>query len=190
MEKLSSAILEKVKGEADAIIKEAEAQAVARIKAAQDQRQVRSEEQKKKLLSEAGAEASRILAQAAIGARQETLGAKTAVVSEIMDGVKSQLGGLSGNEKVLSALAREGIKALGAQKVRLYVSSKDLPAMQKLVREDSSLASAVIEVKKQESLGGVIIEDAEGKNRIDNTFDTRLEMLLPRLLPEIQKELF
>ena len=33
-------------------------------------------------------------------------------------------------------------------------------------------------------------EDTDGKIRIDNTYDTRLEMLLPRLLPEIGKELF
>jgi len=35
-----------------------------------------------------------------------------------------------------------------------------------------------------------MVEDIAGKIRIDNTYDTRLEMLLPRLLPEIGKELF
>jgi vacuolar-type H+-ATPase subunit E/Vma4 len=39
-------------------------------------------------------------------------------------------------------------------------------------------------------LGGVIAEDVEGKLRIDNTYETRLEMLLPKLLPKISKELF
>ncbi|GAI00113.1 unnamed protein product, partial [marine sediment metagenome] len=34
------------------------------------------------------------------------------------------------------------------------------------------------------------VEDIDGRTRIDNTYETRLEMLLPRLLPEISKELF
>ncbi len=39
-------------------------------------------------------------------------------------------------------------------------------------------------------LGGVIAENIDGKLRIDNTYETRLEMLLPKLLPEISKVLF
>jgi vacuolar-type H+-ATPase subunit E/Vma4 len=39
-------------------------------------------------------------------------------------------------------------------------------------------------------MGGVIAEDVEGKLRIDNTYETRLGTLLPKLLPEISKKLF
>jgi vacuolar-type H+-ATPase subunit E/Vma4 len=190
MERLSSAILEKVNANAKAIVKEAEERAEQRIKAAQEQQRAKFEEQKSKLLNEANAEAIRILAQAAIRARQETLTAKTAVVNEVIDRANKQLASLAGDEKILANLTKEGMNILGADKVRVYVSSKDLTAMQKLVKEDKDFAKRVVEVKRQDSLGGVIVEDMEGKNRIDNTFETRLEMLLPRLLPEIGKGLF
>lgn len=190
MERLSNAILEKVSADAKAIVKEAEERAEQRIKAAQEQQRAKFEEQKRKLLNEANAEAIKILAQAAIKGRQETLAAKMAVVNEVIDRANKQLASLAGNERVLANLIKEGIAILGADKVKVYVSSKDLTAMQKLVKEDKDFAKRVVEVKRQDSLGGVIVEDMEGKNRIDNTFETRLEMLLPRLLPEIGKELF
>jgi vacuolar-type H+-ATPase subunit E/Vma4 len=70
------------------------------------------------------------------------------------------------------------------------VSSKDLAAARKLVEKDKELAGRITEVKEHGNLGGVIIEDMGGRVRIDNTYETRLEMLLPRLLPEVGKELF
>ncbi len=190
MERLSSAILEKVSANAKAIIKEAEERAEQRIKAAQEQQRAKVEEQKRKLLNEANAEAIRILAQAAIKGRQEILAAKTAVVNEVIDRANKQLASLAGDEKILANLTKEGMNILGGDKVRVYVAAKDMAALQKLVKEDKDFAKRVVEVKRQDSLGGVIVEDMEGKNRIDNTFETRLEMLLPRLLPEIGKELF
>jgi vacuolar-type H+-ATPase subunit E/Vma4 len=190
MEKLNSAVLEKVSAEAKAIVKEAGERAEQRIKAAREKQRSNFEEQKSKLLSEANAETIRILAQAAIKGRQETLAAKTAVVNEVIDRANKQLAGLAGNEKVLANLVKEGIAIIGADKVRVYVSPKDLSAMQKMVKENTDLSRSVVEIKTQSFLGGVIVENAGGKDRIDNTFETRLEMLLPRLLLEIAKGLF
>jgi vacuolar-type H+-ATPase subunit E/Vma4 len=62
--------------------------------------------------------------------------------------------------------------------------------MQQLIDEDSGLKEKVIGLTPRNILGGVIVEDRVGENRIDNTFETRLQMLLPRILPEIGKELF
>jgi vacuolar-type H+-ATPase subunit E/Vma4 len=52
------------------------------------------------------------------------------------------------------------------------------------------LSAKILEVREVDRLGGVIAEDAEGKLRIDNTYETRLEMALPKLLPKISEELF
>ena len=62
--------------------------------------------------------------------------------------------------------------------------------MKKLVEKDKELAGKIVEIREHHGMGGVIVEDIDGKVRIDNTYETRLEMLLPRLLPEIGKELF
>ncbi|MFH0847368.1 MAG: V-type ATP synthase subunit E family protein [Chloroflexota bacterium] len=189
MEKLSSAILEKVKAEADSIIKEAEAKAKASVDAAKSGQQARFEAEKVRLGTETDAEIARIKAQSAMKARQELLAAKTEVVNEILERAKQELARFAGDEKVLASLAREGITSLNASQVRVYVSPRNLATMQRLIKEVKEL-SAVSEVKSQEFLGGVVVETMDGKNRIDNTFETRLEMLLPRLMPEIGRELF
>jgi vacuolar-type H+-ATPase subunit E/Vma4 len=189
MENINSAIREKVNADANAILAEAGERAKQLVQKARDQRESKFQEEKSRLVDEAQTEASRIQAQGAIRARQEMLAVKTSIIDGIINDARKQLAGLSGNEKILANLTREGVNALGSDKFRVYVAQKDMAAMQKLVREDKELAGRVIEIKIQESLGGVIVEDAEGKNRIDNTFESRLEMLLPKLLPQIEKEL-
>ncbi len=135
MEKISQAILDKVKAEARDIIKEAEGKARERVGRAKKQREAKLEEEKGKLIEEAKEEATRILAQSSITARQELLLARTRII-------------------------------------------------------DKQLADRITEIREFDGTGGVIAEDIDGKIRIDNTYDTRLEMLLPKLLPEIGKELF
>ena len=39
-------------------------------------------------------------------------------------------------------------------------------------------------------MGGVICESVDGKVSVDNTYDTRLQMLIPRILPQVGKVLF
>ena len=189
MEKINSAILGKVNADAKAIIDDAQERAKVRVAKAKEQQESKLQEDKAKLVNEAQTEASRISAQGAIRARQEMLAVKTSIIDGIIADTKKQLGSQSGNEKALLNLIREGIKALGSEKVRIYVAQKDIAVVQKLVKEDKELSGRVIEVKRQDILGGVILEDEGGKNRIDNTFESRLEMLLPKLLPQIEKEL-
>ncbi len=189
MEKINSAILTKVNADAQAIIKDAEERAQQRIEKAREQQQAKLDEDKTKLVNEAQVEASRIQAQGAIRARQEMLTVKTSIIDGIIDDTKKSLASITGNEKILASLTKEGINSLGTDKVRVYVSAKDMAAMQKLAKEDKELADKIVEIKRQDSLGGVIVEDIQGKSRIDNTFDSRLEMLLPKLLPQIEKDL-
>ena len=190
MEKIGEAILDKVKAEADSIIKEAKSKADQEIKQAKKQRAARQEEEKAKLIQEAREEATRIKAQASVKARQELSRAKADVIDEIISGVKQVLSATSSDKSLLVSLVKEAIDTLGIDKGRVYVSPKDISTVQKLLANDKELASKIVEVKEYECLGGVIVEDIEGKLRIDNTYETRLEMLLPRLLPEIGRELF
>lgn len=190
MEKIGEAILDKVRAEADEIIREAEKRAAEEIRQARSQQAARLEEEKSKILQEAKEEATRIDAQAAVKARRELSQAKAEVIDEILSRVRKELAKLSGNRSSLRGLINEAMAVLSADKGRLYVSPKDLSEVQKLVEKDKELASKVVEIKEHNLLGGVIVEDIEGKIRIDNTYETRLEMLLPRLLPEIGKELF
>jgi len=190
MEKISEAILDKVKIDAQNIIKEAEGRARERIQKAEQQQKAKLEEEKNRLIAEANGEAARILAHASIAARQELLVAKTKIINEIITKVKKTLPEVSGNEPLSRNLIKEAINTAGIDKARIYVSPKDVSYVQKLLKEDKQLVDKIEEVKEIDCSGGVIVEDVDGKIRIDNTYNTRLEMLLPKLLPEIAKELF
>jgi vacuolar-type H+-ATPase subunit E/Vma4 len=190
MEKIGEAILGKVRAEADGIIKEAEQKAAEEVERAKREQAARLEEEKSKLLQEARAEATRIEAQALVKARQELSQAKAEVINEIVSRVRNELAKVVSSQSSLATLIKEAVSTLGLSKGRLYVSPRDLPAVKKLVAQDKELAGRVVEIKEHKSGGGVIVEDIEGKVRIDNTYETRLEMLLPRLLPEVAAELF
>jgi len=190
MEKISDAILDKVRVEAQDIVEEAEEKARERIDGAKRQQEAKLEEEKSKLIAEAKEEATRILAQSSITARQELLLAKTRIIDEIINRVKKTLTGISSDESAPLDLIKEAINTLDVDKARIYVSPKDVSIVRKLVAGDKKLADRITEIREFDGTGGVMVEDIDGKIRIDNTYDTRLEMLLPKLLPEIGKELF
>jgi vacuolar-type H+-ATPase subunit E/Vma4 len=190
MEKIGEAILDKVRTEADDIVKDAKTKAKQEIEEAKRRQGARLEEEKARLLQEAGEEATRIEAQAMVQARQELSQAKAEVISELISRVKKELAGISGGQNSLIGLIKEAFDTLGVSKGRLYVSPKDIAVVSKLVEKDKELSAKVAEIKEHSASGGVIVEDIEGRVRIDNTYETRLEMLLPRLLPEVGKELF
>lgn len=190
MERISEAILDKVKADAENIIKEAESRAREEIEKAKAQQQARLEEQEGKIIEEAKEEAARILAQASIKARQELLATKTGVIDQIVNKVRQELSRTSSDKSSPLNLIKEVMATLNLEKVRVYVSPKDITTVKKLLDRDEELAKKIAEIKEFDCVGGAIVEDIEGKIRIDNTYKTRLEMLLPRLLPEISKELF
>jgi V/A-type H+-transporting ATPase subunit E len=190
MEKISEAVIGKVKLDAQNIIRESEEKAQEEIKKAKRQREVRFEEERGRMLGEAQEEVARILAQASIKARQQLSSAKADTIAKIIDGARRELSRISSDESYFLNLIREAMEGLGVDKGRIYVSPKDVSTVKKFLEADKELSGKILEVRESNCLGGVIAEDAEGKLRIDNTYETRLEMLLPRLLPEISKQLF
>ena len=190
MEKISEAVVGKVKLDAQNIIREAEEKAQEEIEKAKRQREVRFEEERGKMLGEAEEEVARILAQSSIKARQQLSSAKADAIAKIIDGARKELSQISSDETQFLNLIREAMEGLGLDKARIYVSPKDVSNVKKLLKADKELSGKIVEVSESNCLGGVIAEDVEGKLRIDNTYETRLEMLLPKLLPKISEELF
>jgi len=190
MEKINEAVVSKVRMEAHNIIKEAEEKAKGEREKARKQRETKLQEEKRKMLEEAEGEAARIVSQASIKARQKLSSAKTDIITKIIHRVKQELSESSSNESYILNLIREAIDGLGRDKSRIYLSPEDASTVKKFLEEDKELAGKIMEVKEGDFLGGVIAEDIDGKLRIDNTYETRLEILLPKLLPEISKELF
>ncbi len=190
MERISEAVVGKVKLDAEKTIKEAQEKALEEIEKAKEQRVVRFQEERGRMLGEAEEEVARILAQASIKARQQLASAKSDTISRVIDGARKELSQVSMDDTHFLSLIREAVEGLGVDKARIYVSSKDVSNVKKFLEADKELSGKVMEVREYNCLGGVIAEDVEGKLRIDNTYETRLEMLLPQLLPKISEELF
>jgi vacuolar-type H+-ATPase subunit E/Vma4 len=190
MEKISEAILDKVKIEARQIVKEAEEKALQEVEKAEKQLETKFEVEKRKTIENAETEAARIQAQAVIKARQELASVKAGIIDRIVSSAKTTLVTISGDDSSLLSLVKEGMAALGVDKARIYVSPKNINVAQQFLKKDKELAGGIVEIKETDCTGGVIAESIDGKLRIDNTYDTRLEMLLPIILPEISKELF
>jgi len=190
MEKISEAVVSKVNLDAQSTIKEAEEKAREEIERTKKQMQVRFEEERGRMLAEAEQEAARILAQASITARQQLSSVKADAVNKMVDAARQELSQISSDESQLLKLAKEAMDGLGSDKARIYVSPRDVSSAKKFLEADKELSGRIVEIRESNCLGGVIAEDVEGKLRIDNTYETRLEALLPKLLPEISKELF
>ncbi|MEA1872384.1 MAG: V-type ATP synthase subunit E family protein [Chloroflexota bacterium] len=190
MEKISEAVVSKVKQDAQNLIEEAEKKAQEELKKAKKQREAQFEEERDRMLGEAEEEAARILAQASIKARQQLSSAKADTIAKIIDGARKELSQIASDGSYLLNLVREAVEGLGVDKARIYVSPKDASTVKKLLEADKEFSGKIVEVRESDCLGGAIAEDVEEKLRIDNTYETRLEMLLPKLLPEISKELF
>jgi len=190
MEKISEAVVDKVKAEGQGFIDEAEKEAQGEIDKAKKQREVKLEEKKRKMLAEAQEEAARIIAQGSIKGRQKLSSTKADIIDKIIERVKKTLSESASDKNHLVSLIKEAMTGLGTDKGRIYVSPKDIDAVQALLKGNKELSGKIEEVKEFDCMGGVIAEDIEGKFRIDNTYETRLEMLLPKLLPEMNKELF
>jgi vacuolar-type H+-ATPase subunit E/Vma4 len=190
MEKISEAVVDKVRAEAQNLIMEAEKESQEEIDKAKKQREIKLGEEKRRMLEEAGEEAARIIAQGSIKGRQKLSIAKADIIDKIIERVKKRLPETASDKNHLLSLIKEAMSGLGTDKGRIYVSPKDIDMVQTLLKGNKKLSSKIEEVKEFDCTGGVIAEDIEGKFRIDNTYETRLEMLLPKLLPEIGKELF
>jgi len=190
MEKISEAILARAREEASGIIAEAEEKAGEEVAKARVLLDARLDEERRKLKAESEVEAARILAQASIRARQELLKAKSEAIDEMTRRVKDTLSRTTSKKAALKTLLREAIDGLETDKSQIYVAPKDKGIVERIVNKDGELSGMVIGIREADLLGGVIAEDAEGKMRIDNSYETRLAILLPKILPQVSRKLF
>ncbi len=191
MQNISEAVVDKVREDARAIVSEAKEEAKKERDKVRALREARLEAEKKRLLSVAQEEAARITAQNAMQARQKVANAKAEVLDDIVQKARVSLQKTATTKASLTFLINDAVQGLGgAQKVTLKVLEKDVAMAKELVKADKSLSSLVADVKAGDVAGGVIIENESKTLSVDNTYMTRLEMLLPRMLPEISKKLF
>ena len=192
-EKQASGILSESRQKADAVLsgarEKAEAEAGAIIS--------RGEQ-------EARRESQRILAEARIKARREKVKAQEDVVNLAFQSARENMRTMAegkGDEyrKVLEALIKEAVLSSGSESLEVLLDSRD----KGLVSDDSLKRIAqeagpelgmtiTLSVSAEElsCLGGVVVKSADGKVRIDNTFEARIDRFRDNIRTLVAKELF
>lgn len=125
---------------------------------------------------------------------------KSKIVTDVLDRTKKRVTDILKDDKrylpYLAALAADGIREIGLDRVVIHFNSSDLKRINTtdLEREiGKSLGKTVkIEFSKEpiEALGGTVVSSKDGRARIVNTLDQRFEALEPKLLVEAAKILF
>ena len=190
-EKIRQAIISKAQQEAAGILDDAQKRAADLIEKAQKARDLKFEQIRNRILAEAKQESDKIIAKGAVDARLTVLKRKDLLLKKVISQVKEDLAMNPTRPQIWAGLMDEVISGFDdSHKLRFRVASKDIETVRKIVADNSTLGKQVEEVGEIDCLGGILAEDAQGKVSIDNTYDTRLEMLLNKVLPEIGQKLF
>lgn len=191
MKDLAETVLGKVRAEAQTLLRKAEEEARHELDKAKKSHQAEVEKEKLRLLSEAKTEAARIKALAVMEARNRIAAARAEVIAGINRRARAELDRISVDRASLATLIAESIEALGRpSQVKVFVRSEDLETARAAVAGDPRISGVVRDIAERPLAGGVIAENTEGSLLVDNTFSTRLDKLVPRLLPRFRKELF
>jgi len=190
-EKIRQAIINKAQQEASGIVDDAQARAADLIEKAKKARDLKFEQIKNRILTEARQKSDKIIAKGAVDARLTVLKQKDLLLKKVISQVKEELAMNPTLPQTWAGLMDEVISGLDdSHKLRFRVASKDIDAVRKIVADSDTLGKQVDEVGEIDCMGGILAEDTQGKVSIDNTYDTRLEMLLNKVLPEIGQKLF
>ena len=192
-EKQISEILSESKQKADAVLsdarKKAEVEAGAIIS--------RGEQ-------EARRESQRILAEARIKARREKVKAQEEVVNQAFQRARESMQKMAEGKgedykKVLESLIKESVLSSSAESLEVLFDPRDkglVPddSLKKIAQEAGPDLGMTISLSVSDEelscLGGVVVRSADGKVRIDNTFESRIDRFRDNIRTLVAKELF
>lgn len=192
-EKQVSEVLSESKQKADAVLndarKKAEAEAGAIIS--------RGEQESRR-------ESQRILAEARIKARREKVKAQEEVVNLAFKSARESMQKMAEGKgadytKVLEELIKESVLSSSAEALEVLFDSRDKglvsdDSLNKIAQEAGSELEMTITLsasaEELSCLGGVVVRSADGKVRIDNTFEARIDRFRDNIRTLVAKELF
>ena len=183
--------MNKAHQEASVIVDDAQKKAADLIEKTEKARDLKFEQIKNRIMTEARQESDKIIAKGAVDARLTVLKQKDLLLKKVISQVKEELAMNPTLPQTWAGLMDEVISGFDdSNMLRFRVASKDIEAVKKIVADSERLGKQVEEIGEIDCLGGILAEDSQGKVSIDNTYDTRLEMLLNKVLPEIGQKLF
>lgn len=191
LERVSKAILERARKEAEAILENARKEAEEIINKAKLKRKKEYEKESSKVIGAAKRKARAIIVQAILRTRKKIAKTKYDIIKNIVEEAKKVLGERKFDvEKSLRNLLLETIHTIPSEKILIYVNPNDVKVIKKIV-EKENLRNRVEKILADKSIsGGVVVSSVDGKFRVDNSYEARLEMVLSRIMPKLSRELF
>jgi V/A-type H+-transporting ATPase subunit E len=153
---------------------------------------------------EARRESQRILAEARIKARREKVKAQEDVVKLAFISARESMQKMAEGKgddykKVLEALIKESVLSSSAESLEVLFDPRDKglvseDGLNKIAQEagpDLGMTiSLSVSAEELPCLGGVVVKSADGKVRIDNTFEARIDRFRDNIRTLVAKELF
>jgi V/A-type H+-transporting ATPase subunit E len=192
-------ILTTARGRAESLVREAEAEAQRASEEAKLAISKDVETLIRNALADADAVKRRQISEARHRSKLREQQEKDAIMQEVLGEAKKRSLEFTLDETryipLLSRLIESGIRELGDSMATIHLNEADLKRISPLAAEKElkSLSERVkIEWSKEPiaASGGAIISSKDGRVRIVNTLDQRLEALEPKLLIEASKTLF
>lgn len=196
IELLEKAVLEKAHREAESRIDRAVKEARKIIEEAEEMKRKSIEDEKRKILEELNYDAR--IAEAKLRARLIIHNAKHQIIRELEKSIINFLENLSIEERLKSLLKLldEALQSIfhsygSVDQVVIKISKRDAQFSNQLkeyarVRYGINISS----VEFVEIFGGLILESTDGMISIDNSYDSRISIILKNALPNLVKEIF
>jgi len=153
---------------------------------------------------EARRESQRILAEARIRARREKVKAQEEVVNLAFKSARESMQKMAEGKgddytTVLEELIKESVLSSSSEALEVIFNPRDKglvsdDSLNKIAQEAGSELEMTIALsasaEELSCLGGVVVKSADGKVRIDNTFEARIDRFRDNIRTLVAKELF
>lgn len=179
-------IKDEARARAEEIVEEAEAEKEEKLEEARERAEELKQEARRDAESEADALREQEVSSAKLEARKMKSRKERDLLADLRADVRDELAALDEDREGLTAtLLEDGIEELGETEGVVYVAEGDEEMVEELLEDvDGFEVGGTTDV-----LGGVVVEAADGKVRVDNSFDSVLERVWNDSLREVSARL-
>lgn len=179
-------IKDEARARAEEIVEEAEAEKEEKLEEARERAEELKQEAREDAESEADALREQEVSSAKLEARKMKSREERDLLADLRADVRDELAALDEDREGLTAtLLEDGIEELGETEGVVYVAEGDEEMVEELLEDvDGFEVGGTTDV-----LGGVVVEAADGKVRVDNSFDSVLERVWNDSLREVSARL-
>ncbi len=195
-ETLREKVLEEARREAERILAEAREKAEEILRSAEEEYRRKVEKARRKALQELRERKNAEYVSKVVELSMEFVKLKNSILEKTLSKVREKLRNLpqDARRESLKRLIKEALESgVFGSEVVVKVVPQDVGLAESIVMQDPMLRRAVLRVEALDSddvVGGAIVESADGKRAVDNTYRARIERGMPKLIERLNEEVF